>query len=181
MVNVLRYYDETRQFTQIATFGGSGPNHSSGFVPDPGSTPGTTRFLREDSTWANPSVGQAVDIIFLMDGGGATITTGTKGYIHMPFGCTINQIAMLADQSGSIVVDIWKCTYTQFDAGATHPVVGDSITASDVPTISTATKMKDTTLTGWTTTINADDVLGYHVNSATSITRLTVALQALRT
>ena len=34
------------------TFGASGASHAVGYVPDPGSTAGTTRFLREDATWA---------------------------------------------------------------------------------------------------------------------------------
>jgi len=33
---------------------GSGASHSAGMVPDPGATVGTTRFLREDATWAVP-------------------------------------------------------------------------------------------------------------------------------
>ena len=36
-------------------FGASGASHAQGAVPDPGSTAGTTRFLREDGTWANVS------------------------------------------------------------------------------------------------------------------------------
>lgn len=39
------------------TFGASGGNHSAGPVPDPGSTLGTTHFLREDATWAVPAGG----------------------------------------------------------------------------------------------------------------------------
>lgn len=35
-----------------SVFNASGANHTIGFVPDPGATPGTTRFLREDATWA---------------------------------------------------------------------------------------------------------------------------------
>lgn len=35
-------------------FNGSGPTSSIGLVPDPGATPGTTRFLREDGTFAAP-------------------------------------------------------------------------------------------------------------------------------
>lgn len=34
-----------------SVFIASGPSHASGLVPDPGSTAGTTRFLREDATW----------------------------------------------------------------------------------------------------------------------------------
>ena len=39
----------------INDFGASGGSHSSGVVPDPGSTAGTSRFLREDSSWAAAS------------------------------------------------------------------------------------------------------------------------------
>jgi hypothetical protein len=35
-------------------FVASGSSHSAGAVPDPGSTAGTSRFLREDATWAAP-------------------------------------------------------------------------------------------------------------------------------
>src|SRR6185437_7909059 len=38
-----------------AVFGASGASHSVGAVPDPGSSAGTTRFLREDATWSAPS------------------------------------------------------------------------------------------------------------------------------
>lgn len=39
----------------IPVFGASGASHAAGGVPDPGSTAGTTRFLREDATWATPA------------------------------------------------------------------------------------------------------------------------------
>ena len=38
-------------------FGASGSNHSKGLVPDPGATSGSTKFLREDGTWAVPAGG----------------------------------------------------------------------------------------------------------------------------
>lgn len=37
----------------VETFGPSGPSHQRGVVPDPGAVAGTTRFLREDATWAS--------------------------------------------------------------------------------------------------------------------------------
>jgi hypothetical protein len=40
-----------------AVFGASGGGHSVGVVPDPGSSAGTTRYLREDATWAAPGSG----------------------------------------------------------------------------------------------------------------------------
>lgn len=41
----------------VPVFVASGASHASGAVPDPGSVAGTTKFLREDATWAVPSSG----------------------------------------------------------------------------------------------------------------------------
>lgn len=113
---------------------------------------------------------------FIVDGGGTVISTGIKGDIVVDFACTINQVTMLADQSGSIVVDIWKDTYANF-----APTDADSITASATPTISSATKSQDSTLTGWTTSIAAGDTLRFNVDSCTNIQRCTVSLKVTRT
>jgi len=40
---------------QLPVFAASGSGHAAGAVPDPGATAGTTRYLREDGTWAAPS------------------------------------------------------------------------------------------------------------------------------
>jgi hypothetical protein len=103
-----------------------------------------------------------------------------RGYIVVDVAQTINQVTLLADQTGSIVVDIWKCTYSAFDAGATHPVVGDSITASDTPTISSATKSQDSTLTSWNTTVAAGSVLAFNVKSVATCQRVVLDLKTTR-
>lgn len=41
--------------TDIPTFVASGGSHAAGAVPDPGSSAGTTKFLREDATWQIPA------------------------------------------------------------------------------------------------------------------------------
>lgn len=43
----------------IPVFVASGASHASGAVPDPGSSAGSTKFLREDATWAVPAGGGA--------------------------------------------------------------------------------------------------------------------------
>jgi hypothetical protein len=116
---------------------------------------------------------------YVIDGGGATIGAGFKGGIEIDFNCSISQVSMYADQSGSIVVDIWVCSYANY-APPTHPAVGDTITGSDIPTITSAEKMQDTTLTGWTLALSAGSFVGFNVNSCTSITRCTVALKVSR-
>ena len=122
------------------------------------------------------------DIIGIIDGGGSAIAGGKLVYIPVDFACTITQVTLLADQSGSLTCNVWKCTYAQFDAGSTHPVSGDSIAASAVPALSSATKYQDSTLSGWTTTVSAGDVIAFQVPStATNVTRLTVALKVTKT
>lgn len=121
---------------------------------------------------ASKAVTPSTAIVFVIDGGGSTITTGVKGDIQIPFACTITAASLLADQSGSIVVDIWKDTYANFP-----PTVADTITASAKPTISSATKATDSTLTGWTTSVDADDILRFNVSSVTNIQRVTLTLK----
>lgn len=114
-------------------------------------------------------------IEYVIDGGGSAITTGVKGYLEVPYACTITDATLLADQSGSIVVDVWKDTYANYP-----PTDADTITASAVPTISASNKSTDGTLTGWTTSITAGDIIGFNVDSASTVTRVTVSLTCTR-
>jgi hypothetical protein len=114
----------------------------------------------------------------IIDGGGSAITTGVKGDIRIPFAGTITKVTLLADQSGSIIIDLWKDTYANFP-----PTDVDSITSATPPTITTATKSEDSTLTGWTTSVTAGDIIRFNVDSdpATSITRVTINIDITRT
>jgi hypothetical protein len=104
-----------------------------------------------------------------VDGGGSAITTGIKGYYRVPYTGTITGYSLQADLSGSAVVDIWN-------ASGAIPTVADTITASAKPTLSAAQYVYSTTLTGWTKTVTAGDVIGFNIDSASTITRLTVQL-----
>ena len=114
-------------------------------------------------------------IEFIMDGGGGVISTGVSGDVVVPFDCTILEVTLLVDQTGSIVVDIWKDTYSNFP-----PSNADSITASAVPTISSSNKYKDDTLIDWTTSITTGDILRFNVDSCTTIQRCTLILKVRR-
>ena len=115
------------------------------------------------------SAARTKSIGITIDGSGSTITTGSKGYIYIPVAGTITQATLLADASGSIVVDVKKGTYTAFPTTS-------SICASAKPTLSSAQKSKDSTLTGWTTSVSADDVLEFNVDSATTVKRVHLSL-----
>ena len=111
----------------------------------------------------------------IIDGGGSAITTGVKGFVEVPFAGTITAVTLLSTDasvtSGSIVIDIWKDSYANY-----APTVADTITASAKPTLSSATKSRDTTLTGWTTSLSAGDILGFKVDSVSTVTRVALSL-----
>lgn len=113
---------------------------------------------------------------FVIDGGGSAITTGIKGDLIIPYNGTIQGWDILADTSGSIVVDVWKDTYANFP-----PTVADTITGTEKPTITSASKNQDTSLSSWTTTISRNDILRFNVDSCTTITRVTLNIRIKRT
>lgn len=125
------------------------------------------------NTWSlDDGTGVAV---FTKDGFANLLLTGIMGDMTIPFACTLTGVTLLADQSGSCVVDIWKDTYANYP-----PTISDTITASALPTISSAVKAQDNTLSGWTTSVSAGDILRFNLNSVTSITRLAVCLRFKR-
>src|SRR5208283_588397 len=113
---------------------------------------------------------------FVISGGGQAISTGLAGWLQAEYAGTINSVTLICDQTGSIVVDVWKCTYAQWSPG-THPVVGDSICSTYLPTVTSGVKYTDSTLTGWTTTINAGDIITFNVKSCTTTTLCTIAFK----
>ena len=158
--------------------GDTGSTGSAGAKGDTGSTGSTGAKGDTGSAGAKGDTGASSigKIVLIIDGQGSVITTGVKAYLRIPFTCTINSVSILEISStpisGSIVIDIWKDTYANYP-----PTVADTITASAKPTLSSATKSEDTTLTGWTTSITAGDVLGFNVDSASSVKKIMLELK----
>jgi hypothetical protein len=133
-----------------------------------------TNFVVSDETYT---------IAYVVGDGVNAVTTGLKGYLQCFQGGIIKEVTLLADQNTTgtgFIVNIWKCTYTAFAPG-THPVVGDKITSATPPTITNGnSKISDTTLSSWTTTITAGDVLAFNVDTANTCTRVTVSIKVTR-
>lgn len=121
-----------------------------------------------NSTSANVAKGC---IGITIDGGGSAITTGYKGFISIPYAATITAATLLGDTSGTLVIDIWKDTYANYP-----PTDADSITGGNEPHLTATSKYTDSTLTGWTTSIAAGDVLAFNVDAAATITKATLTL-----
>lgn len=128
--------------------------------------------------------GVIADIVFPIDGGGSAIATTTctyaKCWLQVDFPCTIISSTLLAAPSGSIILNVTRTTYSAFDGGVTHPVVGDKITSSTPPTIASGTKATDSTLAGWTTALNAGDILAVNVDAASTVTNAVLTLKCRR-
>jgi hypothetical protein len=117
------------------------------------------------------------DIVYVIDGGGVAITTGVKGDISPGYSGVITAWRVLGDQSGSIVIDIWKDTYANYP-----PTVADTIAGSEKPTLSSVAKNEDTSLnsgSGWA--FSSGDCFRFNVDSITTCTRVALILRTRRT
>jgi hypothetical protein len=82
--------------SQLPLFGGSGSGHARGAVPDPGTTEGTTRYLREDGTWAAPGTSGSGGLSYGAGFSSAPIAGATADYNFLQGMGTV-----LTDNSGS--------------------------------------------------------------------------------
>ena len=124
----------------------------------------------EDSFIPGP-IPQLVDsITFGADGAGTALTTSPAAEWFCPYAGTILANTIVADQSGSLVIGISKSTYAGFPGSLA------SIVASAAPTLSSAQKSTDSTLTGWTISFAAGDVFKFTISSVSTITRFAMTL-----
>jgi hypothetical protein len=110
-------------------------------------------------------------ITFVLEGGAVALAPGSQGMLVVPMACIINCVYLISEDSGDIVIDIWKSSY------ADHPPTdADSITAAAPVTLEGSNKSLDATLTGWTKEIARNDILAFHVDSCEGIQQCTIAI-----
>jgi hypothetical protein len=122
------------------------------------------------ATGSTPQIARSFGIT--IDGGGSVISTGVQGDVVIPYSMTISSWTLIADQVGSIVIDVWKDTYANYPA-----TQSDTITGSAKPTLSSSIKNQSSTLTGWTTNVNSGDIIRFNVDSVSTITKATLVIQ----
>lgn len=142
------------------------------FLKDPSSSYEFVTWLRRFIDDPNPI---HTTLLVVFGEIGTALSTGIQGDVAIKFPCTIAGWTLLADQTGSIVVDIWKDKFANYP-----PLSGKTIVASSPPTISSAQTGADIQLPGWTRAINADDTLRFSITSVTSIQQCTLALQLVK-
>lgn len=103
--------------------------------------------------------------------GAGVLATGVRKYVPMPFACIVQEWTIVAEQSGSIVIDVWSDTYANFP-----PTVADTIAGSEKPTLTAAQKNQDLSLTTWTTFIPRNNVLGLNIDSVATVNYVCLTL-----
>jgi hypothetical protein len=122
-----------------------------------------------------PATAGTVNVV--IDGSGSLIPTGVKGDLYWNFAATITGWTILADQTGAIVVDVWKDTYANYP-----PTVADTIAGTEKPTlVASSVKNQDLSLTSFSTAVTAGDIWRFNVDSSTSVTRVTISFNYTRT
>jgi len=111
---------------------------------------------------------------------GQTLSVGADAVVEVPWNCSVFRWTMVADQSGSSVVDVLLTPYESFD-DVTHPVSpGDSIAGGSPPTISGDVKARDTALLNWSRSLTAGRILRFILNSVAAQQQITVSLEVFR-
>ena len=107
---------------------------------------------------------------YVIDSGSLPMQLGDKGKLTIDVTGVIENIRVLADQTGDIVLDIGKASFADYPAF-------NSITAGQRVQLTNSNKYFDDVLNNWTTTITAGDILRFDVISVNNIRRLLISLK----
>lgn len=153
-----------------------------GLVPTPPND--ATKYLDGTGNFSKPSGSGLVSTVGItIDGGGSVPSTGIKGFIQIPFGCTITGWSIVADQSGSASLDIWFLAGSAPPAAPGIPTSSNKISASAPAALSSAQSAAGgaSAISTWTAALSQWGTLAFNLSSVTTCTRITLELQLSRT
>jgi hypothetical protein len=133
------------------------------------------------SNWVNipPPAGSMAGVPFqitaVFDAGTSAITGNPEVDVVVPAAGTLTGWTMMANASGTFIVDVWKDV-----GGAYPPTDADSIVNGHEPTLSGA-YTTDTDLSDWTSVaLTAGDVIRFHVDTVGTVKRVALTLHYTR-
>lgn len=102
----------------------------------------------------------------------------SNGLFYVPRKSIIKGVSLLTEGSvtGSCQIDIWKIAF-----GSYPPTSGNSIVGSNPPKIVSGVDYRDTTLTGWTTSLAAGDTIKFNLVSTSLFTQIVLQLHVEET
>jgi len=111
---------------------------------------------------------------FASSDGVTALTAGATSYFVVPYACTITAWNVVAN-AGTATVDIWKVA-----TGTAIPTVANTITAAATPALSVGTAVRSTTLTGWTTAVAANDIIGVNLEVVATATYVNLTVECVQ-
>jgi hypothetical protein len=147
--------------------GSAGSNGTNGSNGAAGATGATGPTGATGSTGSNQGFGAAFGSV----ASGSPALVADTAYITVPHACTIAAWNITVN-AGTATFDIWKVA-----TGTAIPTSSNSITASAQPAISTGTAIHSTTLTGWTTSVSANDIVGINLKTVSTATFASIVVE----
>lgn len=126
--------------------------------------------------WAPISANLVSTLGASFDGGASVLTVGKTADLWVPFGFTIQEVTLLAKETGSVQMGVWATTYANFP-----PTSSNSITGTATPAIASDNKYKDTTLTTWTTSFASDMTVRFNIDSVSTIKQVVFTAKITKT
>lgn len=114
------------------------------------------------------------DVVFVVDNGDSDITSGQTDFVRIPYSGKLLDWCILADQTGSVVVDVW------LGRDKAIPSVANTICSGPKPTLSNNNFSEMTTLPWSITSFDQDDVLGFQVVSVSGLKKFRLSIKTLR-
>lgn len=116
-----------------------------------------------------------------IDGNGAVVTTGQKGYVVCRFSGTITGWSVSSkNASASAVFDVWKIAGPTAGQQNVAPTVANTIINTGAggvkPTLTASQFASSTNVNNWTPYVAAGDIFGWNVDSNSVATQLTLEL-----
>lgn len=138
--NIVTFYPRTKvkNVDGLNVFGASGSNHSSGLVPDPGATAGSTKYLREDGTWAVPSGGGGSGTVTGVKVGTTSYSPDSSGVVSIPAYPTSLPAdgGTAANVSGKVAIANGGTGATSASAARSNLGLGSAATKSSTTSVS---------------------------------------------
>ena len=126
---------------------------------------------------SGPTVNQNIRTIGASFGSfqsGATALSGSQtACVPTYIAGTIQAVEIIGNVSGSATIDVQSVAHASWTGTASV----SSITAADIPALSSAAAYSDTTLTGWTTSVTAGTDFCFVMTSPTTVAGLSITLK----
>lgn len=102
-----------------------------------------------------------------IDAGTNTIETGFKGYFEATSDMTISGWNIVANRTGTILIDLFKTTYNNFSSFG-------SIITGIPPSLNNQNKSYGNIMTGWNIGVSRGDILEFVVKGCTGINKINI-------